>query len=135
MTVDLQSPGILIEIDKQKIFINPEEILYAESRRHKVFIKTVKDAYLAGGDLNRLQPVLVIRFIEQAKSSLTTGNGGNYRRSGRDSFQVPENAGRNLIPALKSLIRLCTAHSKRQEERTLARRRKRNRLKPRPSLI
>ncbi|NSW84385.1 MAG: LytTR family transcriptional regulator [Syntrophothermus sp.] len=63
MTVDLQSPGILIEIDKQKIFINPEEILYAESRRHGVFIKTVKDAYLAGGDLNRLEQKLNPQFF------------------------------------------------------------------------
>lgn len=53
-----QSPGILIEVDKQKIFINPEEILYAESRRRKVFIKTEKGEYLATGDLNRIEQKL-----------------------------------------------------------------------------
>ncbi len=37
-----QSPGILIEVEEQKIFLNPEEILYAESRRRKVLIKTEK---------------------------------------------------------------------------------------------
>ncbi|HHW39651.1 MAG TPA: response regulator transcription factor [Syntrophomonadaceae bacterium] len=58
-----QSPGILIEVEKQKIFINPEEILYAESRRRKVLIKTEKGEYLAAGDLNRLEQKLNPRLF------------------------------------------------------------------------
>jgi len=53
-----QSPGILIEIENQKIFIDPEEILCAESRRRKVLIKTEKGDYLTAGDLNRLEQKL-----------------------------------------------------------------------------
>lgn len=53
-----QFDGILIEVDKQRIFINTEELLYVESRKRKIFIKTEKSEYLVTSDLNKIEDEL-----------------------------------------------------------------------------
>lgn len=55
--------GFLIEVDKREIFISPEEILYIESRKHKVFIKTEKGEYLATSALNRIEQKLNLQVF------------------------------------------------------------------------
>lgn len=47
--------SFMIEVEKRKIFINSEELLYAESRGRKVFFKTEKREYLVTGNLTEVE--------------------------------------------------------------------------------
>jgi DNA-binding LytR/AlgR family response regulator len=64
-----QLPGIIIEVNKQKIFVHPEEIIYIESRKHKVFIKTEKVTYLTAGDLNKIEQIISPHFFFRCHKS------------------------------------------------------------------
>ena len=52
--------GLMIEVDSKQVFLDPAEILFIESRKHKLLIKTINCDYLTAGDLftyeQRLSP-------------------------------------------------------------------------------
>lgn len=52
------APSLLIEVEGRSVFINSNEIIFIESRQHKIFIKTVKGEYLTLGDLHALEEKL-----------------------------------------------------------------------------
>ena len=41
----------MIEVDSKQVFLDPAEILFIESRKHKLLIKTINCEYLTAGDL------------------------------------------------------------------------------------
>lgn len=44
-----------IENHSQKLFLEPSEIIYVESRKAELFIKTIHDTYLIRGNLNSME--------------------------------------------------------------------------------
>ncbi|MDT3699370.1 MAG: LytTR family DNA-binding domain-containing protein [Thermincola sp.] len=57
------TPGILIEVNERNIFLNFNEIIFIESRQHKILIKSVNGAYLTNGDLHTLEQKLDPRIF------------------------------------------------------------------------
>ena len=53
----------MIEVDGKKIFLDPAEILFIESRKHKLLIQTINCEYLTAGDM----------FTYEQKRSCTCG--------------------------------------------------------------
>lgn len=47
--------GLMIEVDGKKVFFDPAEIVFVESRKHKLLFKTVNGQYLTSGDLSSLE--------------------------------------------------------------------------------
>jgi len=49
---------LFIETGDKQVFVNPREILFIESKRPKIFIKTVSDEFLTRGDLQTFEDIL-----------------------------------------------------------------------------
>ncbi len=56
---DRKNEELLIDTGERKVFINPGETLFVESRKPKIFIKTVNNQYLAKGDLHTFENILL----------------------------------------------------------------------------
>lgn len=50
--------SIAIQVEGRRVFINPNDIVFIESIKPKVLIKTIKDQYVIGGELHTFEEYL-----------------------------------------------------------------------------